>query len=44
MIDERRIEIPVDGRQVPIREEGGDEGIDDLFVTGTGHAAMLVCR
>ena len=44
MIDKRRIEVPVDGRQVPIREQGGDEVIDDLLVTGTSHAAMLGCR
>src|SRR4029453_11523081 len=44
MVDERWIEVPVDGCQVTIGEQGGDELTDDLLVRTAGHAAMVGCR
>jgi len=32
MVDELWVEIPVDGRQVPVGEQGGDELLDKLLV------------
>jgi hypothetical protein len=39
MVDELRIEVTVDGRQVAVGEQGGDELLDYLLVIG--HAAIV---
>jgi hypothetical protein len=42
MIDEFWIEIPVDGREITVGEQGGDELFDDLLVRMCAvHSAMV---
>src|SRR4249919_671642 len=41
MVDELWIEIPIDGGQVTIGEQGADELFDELLVLSSGHAVSL---
>jgi len=44
MIDELRVEIAINGRQVTVGEQGSDELSHDLLVIGAIHAAIVGSR